>query len=34
MKGLTGILPLAAVLLVVAALVWWLLDRGSALGPG
>lgn len=33
MKGLTGILPLAAVLLVVAAIVWWLLDRGSAAGP-
>ena len=33
MKGLTGILPLAAVLLAVAALVWWLLDRGSAVGP-
>jgi hypothetical protein len=33
MKGLTGILPLAAVLLVVAGLVWWLLDRGSAVGP-
>jgi hypothetical protein len=32
-KGLTGVLPLAAVLLVVAALVWWLLDHGSALGP-
>ncbi len=33
MRGLPGILPLAAVLLVVAALVWWLLDRGSAVGP-
>lgn len=33
MKGLTGILPLAAVLLVVGGLVWWLLDRGSAVGP-
>ena len=33
MKGLTGLLPLAAVLLVVAVLVAWLLDRGSAAGP-
>ena len=33
MKSPTGILPLAAVLLVVAALIWWLLDRGSAVGP-
>jgi hypothetical protein len=33
MKGLTGILPLAAVLLVVAALIWWLLDRGSGVAP-
>ncbi len=33
MKGLMSILPLAAVLLVVVALVWWLLDRGSAVGP-
>ena len=33
MKGLTGVLPLAAVLLAVGALVWWLLDRGSAVGP-
>lgn len=33
MKGPARILPLAAVLLVVAALVWWLLDRGSAVGP-
>lgn len=33
MKGLAGVLPLAAVLLAVAALLWWLLDRGSAAGP-
>ncbi|HEX6233735.1 MAG TPA: hypothetical protein VFZ63_11480 [Jiangellaceae bacterium] len=33
MKALTGLLPLAVVLLVVGALVWWLLDRGSAVGP-
>ncbi len=33
MKGLTSVLPLAAVLLVVIAFVWWLLDRGSAVGP-
>jgi hypothetical protein len=33
MKELTGILPLAAVLVVVSGLVWWLLDRGSGAGP-
>jgi hypothetical protein len=33
MKTLTGLLPLGAVLLVVGGLVWWLLDRGSAVGP-
>ena len=33
MKGLRSMLPLTAVLLVVAALVWWLLSRGSAVGP-
>jgi hypothetical protein len=33
MKSLTGLLPLAGVLLVVGTLVWWLLDRGSAAGP-
>lgn len=33
MKGKTGLLPLTAVLLAVGALVWWLLDRGSAVGP-
>ncbi len=33
MKRLTEIVPLAAVLLVVAGLVWWLLARGSAVGP-
>jgi hypothetical protein len=32
-KSLTGLLPLAAVLVVVTGLVWWLLDRGSAAGP-
>jgi hypothetical protein len=32
-KGLTSILPLAAVLLVVVGLVGWLLDRGSAAAP-
>jgi hypothetical protein len=32
MKSPTGLLPLAAVLLVVGGLVWWLLDRGSAAG--
>lgn len=30
---LTGLLPLAAMLLVVGGLVWWLLDLGSAVGP-
>lgn len=33
MKGLTGLLALTAVLLAVGALVCWLLDRGSAVGP-
>lgn len=33
MKTPTGLLPLAAVLLVVGVLVGWLLDRGSAVGP-
>lgn len=30
---LTGLLPLAAMLLVGGGLVWWLFDRGSAVGP-
>lgn len=33
MKGLMSIVPLAAVLLIVIGLVWWLLDRGSPLAP-
>ncbi|MGV9666319.1 hypothetical protein ACWDUL_36190 [Nocardia niigatensis] len=32
MKTVTGLLPLAVVLLVAVVLVWWLLDRGSAMG--
>ena len=32
-KTLTSLLPLAVVLLVVGGLVWWLLDRGSPVGP-
>lgn len=33
MKALTGLLPLAVVLLIVGAVLWWLLDRGSSAGP-
>ncbi|MGS2809810.1 hypothetical protein [Nocardia sp. MW-W600-9] len=33
MKTVTGLLPLAVVLVAVVAVVWWLLDRGSAWGP-
>jgi hypothetical protein len=32
-RTLADLLPLAGVLVVVAALVWWLLERGSAMGP-
>jgi hypothetical protein len=33
MKTLTSLMPLAALLVVVGGLVWWLLERGSAAGP-
>lgn len=33
MKALTGFLPMTVVLLVVGAVLWWLLDRGSTVGP-
>jgi hypothetical protein len=33
MKTVRALVPLAVVLVVVGALLWWLLDRGSAAGP-
>ena len=32
-RALTALLPLVVVLVAVGALVWWLLDRGSAAAP-